>query len=445
MATFSDLLEHARRAANISSDDLARRLNATPAALTKAFSGERVPAVLIRDLVRELGITRDAVLCAFGDNPADIGEAIVYLWCREIGEHLAALREGVTTASLAKTAGVNESTIRRWERAVSRPSAANLASLLMAYGTKLEELLVLGLWPPAQHPGATSIGDMLREHREGRGLSQAAFARHLGVHKATYRGWETGASQPKGQMKQIVAVELGFPVALIDALHESHERLPRSKPAPFARMLRAHRKAEGLSRKKLAALTGTSEAKISAWEYCDHGHTPETIGVISRVYGLERSQVLPFIGVDPEASFGSWIRAMRISAGLSVHEVAALGGPSRNTSVFIESDRHRPSAAVSLKLASVLNVDPLEMQVRLAKAGAPIQTAFALACQTARATSGDSVKDVAERLGQLTAAIRGLESSRWLPQRARLADFASAYGVSLDDLTRAWESSHESR
>jgi transcriptional regulator with XRE-family HTH domain len=431
MSTFHDLLERARRASKLSYAQLAQLSNTTERSIEQLFDGVRSSAVLVRSVVTHLGITKDDVLAI-----DDIGEAIVYLWCKEIGDHLLQKRTGVKTSALAEAINVNTSTIHRWERATARPTEANLRALVNAYDATLGDLLMLGLWPPVQHPGATLLGSVLLEHREALGMGQREFARFMDVNKDTYRAWETGSAQPNGERRSIVARVLGITVADVDALIVSRERVVESTSA-FSQMLKQHRKQRGWTREDVAALACVPLSRVQTLEKVKGRPKVSTLLEAQAVFQLSREQLMPFAEVDPSASFGSWLRVMRISAGMSVYDVAAHNGPARNTVVFYESDRLRPSTATALKLADILDVPHVEILARLEAAGPVRSTPFAELCVRTRKSKNRSVADIARSLGVIPAKVQGVETARWTPSEAKLPTYAKAYGIPLVRLVEA--------
>lgn len=431
MSTFHDLLEHARRASNLSYAQLAQMSGTTERSIEQLFSGARSPAVLVRDVVTHLKVTKQDVLAL-----TDIGEAIVYLWCKEIGEHLLTKRTGVKTQSIADAIGVNASTVLRWEHATARPTETNLKALINAYDVTLEDLLVLGLWPPVQHPGATLLGTVLLEHREALGMGQAEFARHINVNKNTYRAWETGSSQPNGERRAVVAEALGITISELESLIVARERVVENTSA-FAQMLKQHRKQQGWTREDVAAIACVPLARVQTLENLKGLPQFATLLEAKAVFQLSREQLMPFAAVDPTASFGSWLRTMRISAGVSVYDFAKLGGPARNTVVFYESDRQRPSKKTALKIADILDIQPAEMLSKLEAAGPTRGTPFAEFCVRARKSQNRSVPEVARALGVIPQEVTGMEASRWMPAEHRLPAYAKAYSVPLVRLVEA--------
>ena len=84
--------------------------------------------------------------------------------------------------------------VASWERGKRQPAINRMPCLLE----------FLGCDP---RPAPTTVGEQLRACREGRGLSQAAFARLLAVDAGTLSGWERGTRVPgKKQMARAAAI-----------------------------------------------------------------------------------------------------------------------------------------------------------------------------------------------------------------------------------------------
>ena len=55
------------------------------------------------------------------------------------------------------------------------------------------------------------MGELLRCHREGRGISQKAMAERLGVDPGTLWKWERGICEPKNEFLRRVQAEIEAP------------------------------------------------------------------------------------------------------------------------------------------------------------------------------------------------------------------------------------------
>jgi transcriptional regulator with XRE-family HTH domain len=402
------------------------------------LNGTRVPAAEVRSIVTTLGITPEMVRAL-----SNVTEALAYMWCKEIGEHLKSQRRTVTTAQIAAKLGVNTSTILRWESASARPS--DVGALIVAYGVDANELLQIGLWPPVQYPGITRVGRVLQEHRTRTGASQKAFARSLGVNEHTYRAWETGGAQPNAENLRTIARTLGVKPS---ELREHIIRKERHKPdrSEFSSMLMAHRKEHGLAREDIARANRIRVEQLMAFENLEGTPMYSTVRTAMKWYGLSKEQVLPFlVGELDDSTFGSWLRSSRKAAMLSVYDVEARAGVSRNTMGFYESDRIRPGTTTAVALARAFGVPVREMRERLAKAGPGTPGPFAEFVAESIRCSGKSSADVAAAYGVIPQAISGLLRGMWMPSPAKLPALAAALSVEPAALQGAWQRTKDAR
>jgi transcriptional regulator with XRE-family HTH domain len=97
-----------------------------------------------------------------------------------------------------------------------------------------------------------ALGDHLRKRRLDLGFLQREVAEELGVDEDSVCHWETGRSHPKPYLIPRVIAFLGY--------------APWAAPATFGEWLIMVRRANGLSRKRLAKGLGVDESTVLRWE-----------------------------------------------------------------------------------------------------------------------------------------------------------------------------------
>jgi transcriptional regulator with XRE-family HTH domain len=104
---------------------------------------------------------------------------------RSLGEHLrkARLDRHLAQRPVAEAIGCSKATLLNWEKGRAEPEVRFLPSILAMIG-----------YDP--RPAATTFAEEIRREREGRGLSQEAFARLIGVDPSTVASWEHGRHRP---------------------------------------------------------------------------------------------------------------------------------------------------------------------------------------------------------------------------------------------------------
>ena len=430
VSTFSELLRAASKEKHLSVSALAHAVETSVYQIERLLAGERTDIGVVRKVVEVLEVTFEQVRTL-----ENIGDAVVYLWCPEVGKHLRNTRGTIATSAMATKIGVNTSTINRWEHGTVRPNESNIAALVAAYGVELADLIGNGLWPPVRHPGASRIGTVLAACRTEQN-TQNGFARALGFNINTYRDWEKGCSQPGPKARQQLADALDIDVELLDECYARVERHHANR-SEFATMLVTHRKTLGMSREQLARQNGLSITEIQSFERLDHTPMFRTLKRIAKVYQLSAEQVLNFTPSSPDDSFGSWMKTCRLQAAKSVYDMQDETGISRNSFVFFESDRVRPNSKTMTAIARALNVPLYEAQARLAAAGPVVVTPFALACRNAREAAGIT-RGEANRAYGTGIPITQMEKSLWVPSLAKLPVLAAILQVPVEVLNKAW-------
>jgi transcriptional regulator with XRE-family HTH domain len=115
-----------------------------------------------------------------------------------LGDHLRKRRLdlGLLQREAAGELGVTESTVYHWETGKTAPKTRHLPSILRFLGHD-------------PRPMPETFAGRLQAVRTARGLSQAAFARLLGVDPGTVARWETGLSRPRRVIEAHLSEVLG--------------------------------------------------------------------------------------------------------------------------------------------------------------------------------------------------------------------------------------------
>jgi transcriptional regulator with XRE-family HTH domain len=114
-----------------------------------------------------------------------------------IGDHLRRRRLdlGLLQREVAERTGADTSTVTNWELNRTEPALWFLPGIIRFLG-----------YSPSTDDG--SIGGRLLAYRRERGLSQAAFARLLGVDPGTLGRWERGLRMPTGKYARVAELFL---------------------------------------------------------------------------------------------------------------------------------------------------------------------------------------------------------------------------------------------
>ena len=135
---------------------------------------------------------------------------------------VASLRKGrkVSLGVLAQQAGINKSTLSRWESGTSVPRVPEMMRVLDALGASTDaqakalRLLDVPRAIVAERtanlaPMRLSLGDLLFGLRQRAGLTQAEAARGAGVTQGLYSRWEGDGAQPDAGQIHAVCFALG--------------------------------------------------------------------------------------------------------------------------------------------------------------------------------------------------------------------------------------------
>jgi len=126
-----------------------------------------------------------------------------------------------------------------------------------------------------------TLGEQLKRWRLDLGLRQCDVAADLGVTAQTVRHWESGKHPP--------------PVRLIPRIQDFLGFCPFDPGWTFGQRLRAAREAQGLSRRRAAALVGVDEATVARAERDVPGMARRSLAAAMRLVraGAETDRVSP--------------------------------------------------------------------------------------------------------------------------------------------------------
>lgn len=114
-----------------------------------------------------------------------------------------------------------------------------------------------------------TLGEHLKRRRLDLGLRQRDVAAELGVTAQTVRNWESGKHQP--------------PVRAIPGIHAVLRFCPFNPTWTFGQRLRAAREAQGLSRRRAAALVGVDAATIARVERSVRGMARRSLAAAAKL------------------------------------------------------------------------------------------------------------------------------------------------------------------
>ncbi len=200
-------------------------------------------------------------------------------------------------------------------------------------------------------PERESLGTLLREIRNERGIDLSDAARIAGLSRSTLYQWEAGLRLPRGIPLERLLDALGAPERLraeaIARADPRHARIalaqrPLGAPVGLGQVLRAMRLRRGLTQAEAARASGVSQAAFARWE--GGGDVPGAAALHTAAFALgaspEEAVALTLVqgGADERAATPEDAVRASIAVRLgqeSLHEVLQLG---------IEADAWRWSA-----------------------------------------------------------------------------------------------------
>jgi len=276
-------------------------------------------------------------------------------WSPRLGTHLAAsrLRAGMRRVDLASQLGVSEETIRLWEKGSVQPSADRLARLIALLALETSE------WPaPAgPSPDLPPLARRLRSERDGRGMTQAALVKILGVPQATYAGWETGRSTPGVPLFGGLASFLGVAESDVATLCASPFIVECSGWPPFGQFVGARRQELRLTRGGLAEALGVSQGTVVSWELGYRVPGSRQLGRLAKALSVDTASLAAALPRRVAATtLGRLILSRQRALGLRSTDVAQLTGTTEATVSRWVHGHSRPGPKNLRRLAAALDV-----------------------------------------------------------------------------------------
>ena len=145
------------------------------------------------------------------------------------------------------------------------------------------------LYTPMAQP---ELGNLIKEARKAKKLSQRQLGEQLGVSYQTIANWENGLRAPIEANLIRLAMALGKP----DEFFFDRVSKQEAKPiiSTLSENLRTYRKRCGLSQIQLSERTGISLVNIKAYEDGNSGRfiTDKNLDILCEVFGAKREDLL---------------------------------------------------------------------------------------------------------------------------------------------------------
>jgi transcriptional regulator with XRE-family HTH domain len=277
------------------------------------------------------------------------------VWSPRLGARLEASRvsAGKRRLELAAQLGVSEETIRLWEKGAVQPSAERLARLIAVLSLETSE------WSAPTGPSTDlpPLAQRLRSERDGRGLTQAAVVKLLGVPQATYAGWETGRSTPGTHLFGNLAEFLGIGERDVATLCASPFIVDTAGWPPFGQFVGARRQELRLSRAGLAEALGVSQSTVVSWELGYRMPASTQLTRLAEVLSVDTASLaaaLPRRGAS--TTLGELILSRQRELGLRSADLARLTGTTEATVSRWVHGRSRPVPTNLERLADALRI-----------------------------------------------------------------------------------------
>jgi transcriptional regulator with XRE-family HTH domain len=315
------------------------------------------------------------------------------------GEALQAARKrkGWSAGVAARTLGVSEAALARWEEGKGIPETSRLPRLAQALGWHLGELDgIVGapVAPPApagegagggeddqDHPVAAAMGALLRSRREQRGWSRVKVCRRAGINESSLRGYECGVNAPGsetlGRLAHALELDLGDFAEALNPWSAARRRWDH-----LGRALRLVRERRGWSREQLAERARGKVALVKRWEEKERkAPRMTTVGPIVEALGIGLGELDGVFGPElPRANrfeqLGRAIGVIRGSRGLDRDALARRSGVAQ-TAIARWEGGAVPSLGNFAQVAGVLELDLGDLGAALDEAVAQARSSWA--------------------------------------------------------------------
>ena len=164
------------------------------------------------------------------------------------------LRRGMSRGELAGRLGVDERSLRDWERGIKSPQHSHLKAL--REWLEEEDVDLLATQNPLTEWLASNFGERLRGRRREWEMSESELAEHLGINKATLRSWENDIHLPDGtrmtRLWEWLTEDPPIKSIRIDAIDGN--------------LIKNERLRRGIFQDELADRLGVAKASVIGWE-----------------------------------------------------------------------------------------------------------------------------------------------------------------------------------
>lgn len=287
----------------------------------------------------------------------------------------------------------------------------------------------------------------LRDQRRTQALSTAEVAAHLGVHPSSVLRWERRERLPAPAHIHGLAHVLRVETREVAGFFDDARRRTVEVESLRGHGLRHLRTAARIPAPRIAEVVGVSCARVYSWEAGRARIPLDLVPALADALALEAEALQELLDrARPRRPVRALSRLQRLRrrTGLSRVAVAERVGTSRHTVGAWERGRRPPLSAVR-RLAAVYGV-PVSVVARAAGVDAPplldvrrwSPGDLPEVLRTLREWSGLTQRQVAERCGCSTDAVRGWEAGRSVPRPATRRLLESLHGLADAQLLRAF-------
>ena len=342
---FGDRIVDRRREWGITQSELAERLGVHEATLSGWENGRYFPsAVKAHRLWEWLAKDIPVGWVSFGRKDGD----------RIRNERL---RRSMTQRDLAGRLGVEETTIRNWERGTRIPLNLHLKLLREWFEDEKVESPETS-FPLTERP-SSNYGDRIAERRRELGMTQGELAERLGIGLGTLKKWERCIRLPRSTKAQKLREWLVVEDILSGTV--------RSEEIDGNR-IRAERLRLRMTPRELGDFLGVGETTIRDWERGTRTPLHSYHKLIREWLEGEKTEPPAMsspLTKRPSSNFGDRIAERRRELGMTQIELAERLGVKGITMSRLERGIRRPSSTMTQKLREWLDEDIPSRSVRL--------------------------------------------------------------------------------